>query len=167
MELIEDFNNPDVKHKHYKKHVAETWEDFYNSLKPDNNGYIDPKFPPIMSEDDYEKAANDLALSSTGLSSDTKSPIIGFKIKDKYNNKTRDEKIRKTSKYVNFNRFKSHNIPPLMDVVVYKIENEKPVIISFMLSKSNKIFRELKFKVDELEENKLSIEKALEKLKNI
>lgn len=156
IKLEEDFNNPAVRHSHYLKHVAQSWQDFEDSYKPDKNGFINPKFPP-MSEEEYENEANKLAQEVAGKSSDQKADIIGFQLN--YNNRIRNIKIRKKSDYLYNTKYikgkiNLHLNQLFRDVVVYKIENGNIVVISFMIGRSNSLFKNLRLFVDELEENK-------------
>ena len=161
IELEEKFRVEQDKQQHYDKHIAKDWDDFWNSLQTDKTtGFFNPKYPPTITMDAYEKKADDIIARDAGTSTDLISPLIGWKIKTKSDEGTRYKgdryvKIKKTSSIINRNNFNRYDLPRLADVVIYVIQDGKPIVISMYPQTFKKAYdRMIKLYIDELPENK-------------
>lgn len=164
-ELDEKFRVEQDKQQHYDKHIAKDWDDFWTSvLERDENGYFSPKYPPTLDIDTYERKADEIIARDAGTSTDSMSPIVGWQIKTlgdeggRYKG-DRFVKIKKTSSIINRNKFNRDELPVLSDVVIYVVQDGRPITISMypqLYRVAHK--RMMQRYVDELPEHKSSLD---------
>lgn len=133
------FLNPENLKQHYLSHVMQNKDE-----KFDPN---DPKFPP-MSMEEYMRRAEELSEEPAGKSDDRVSHVIGFMIRDPKTGKPRRCKFRKRSP---FYKHESRSFPEMVIYVEDDILGHE--IISYMVARPGKIFRERQHYIGELPEN--------------
>lgn len=145
------FTNPANLDRHYNQHVLKDGEEF----NPD-----DPKFKPI-SKEEYARRAQELS-ETKAYPSDDRDPshtVIGFVLKD-----GRCVKFRKRCSDYPTERY-------CEEVIYVDDENKGHEIISYLVGRPGKIFREKKNFLSELPENipetEMNVQEALEYLNSI